>query len=461
MEFKDLELILQHYTDNWTIEEGSYPVSNRKNLEDVFTILSDHYEDVNVHHLDTDRYSVEGVDYRVEFSAPIDKLEEANEDDLLYFDDKNPSVGPVGGALAEDYEAAFWGIEESVEKHATLNQDLFEDEELKPEVHDKLTEIVDKFKSNLAEDDIKLDITDIIIVGSNVSYNYTDESDIDLHIIADTSIYENQEELAAKIYEAYKRIFNSKYDPYIYGHEVEIYVDSNENHAKSNGIYSLKTGWIKEPDSTTIPELSDEEQEELDSKVQEYLDKYEDVLGLNTIEEVDNAIDTIYKERQSSMLKDGEYGLGNLLFKEIRNIGLLKKLKDRKVELENEEMSLNEGSIFDKAKQAFNDLITDDVIEEDVFDISEHKDNLLKIMNTYSDYSKAIDACLRYLVDYDDDVEFVMTHDTKETRKYIDDILDYLYKLVEKSKIKVNDRNEFLKSVKEKIKNFKIFDEED
>ena len=199
----------------------------------------------------------------------------------------------------------------------------------------------------------------------------------------------------------------------------------------------------------------------LEDLVNDYKDKYSNVDEIKTVEEVDNAIDEIYKERQSSILKDGEYGIGNLLFKEIRNCGLLKSLKDRKIELENEAMSLTEESIFKKAKNAIGDLIYDDEVEEDVFDISEHKKNLLHIMNTYSDYSKAIDACLRYLVDYDEDVEFILTHDTPETRKYIDDMLDYLYDLIDESKIKVNDRNEFFKTIKSKIKNFKVFDPED
>ena len=342
-----------------------------------------------------------------------------------------------------------------------MNHDLFDGDTLKPEVKDKLLEIVDKFKSNLKEDNIELDIIDILFVGSNASYNYTNESDIDLHIVADTSVYPDQEELAEKIYEAYKRIFNSKYDPLIYGHEVEIYVDSNENHANSNGVYSLQTGWVKKPDNDKIPEISDELLAKLEDLVNDYKDKYSNVDELKTVEEVDNAIDEIYKERQSSILKDGEYGIGNLLFKEIRNCGLLKSLKDRKIELENEAMSLTEESIFKKAKNAIGDLIYDDEVEEDVFDISEHKKNLLHIMNTYSDYSKAIDACLRYLVDYDEDVEFILTHDTPETRKYIDDMLDYLYDLIDESKIKVNDRNEFFKTIKSKIKNFKVFDPED
>ena len=246
MKFKSLEDVLSKYTKNWTIEEGSYPASTRKNLEDVYTILSDHYLNVDKHHLDTDRESVEGVDYRIIFSDPKNKIEESNVDDLMYFDDKNPSVGPIGGALAEEYDDLSSinllvgeenTVDESVEKHDELNQDLFDGDTLKPEVKDKLLEIVDKFKSNLKEDNIELDIIDILFVGSNASYNYTNESDIDLHIVADTSVYPDQEELAEKIYEAYKRIFNSKYDPLIYGHEVEIYVDSNENHDNWKGVY--------------------------------------------------------------------------------------------------------------------------------------------------------------------------------------------------------------------------------
>ena len=40
-------------------------------------------------------------------------------------------------------------------------------------------------------------------------------------------------------------------------------------------------------------------------------------------------------------------------------------------------------------------------------------------------------------------------------------MLDYLYDLIDESKIKVNDRNEFFKTIKSKIKNFKVFDPED
>ena len=71
-----------------------------------------------------------------------------------------------------------------------------------------------------------MDINDIIIVGSNANYNYGDNSDIDLHIVADLSSFKGREkELAATVYNCFRRIFNDKFDPKIRGHEVELYVE--------------------------------------------------------------------------------------------------------------------------------------------------------------------------------------------------------------------------------------------
>ena len=242
---------------------------------------------------------------------------------------------------------------EAVEKHDELNPDLFENNELKPEVKEKLFQIVDNFKKNLEDDEIKLDIDDVVIVGSNASYNFTDKSDIDLHILADLSVYDGMEDLAQKLYNAYKTLWNNKFDPMIYGHEVEIYVEPSDTYEKepeveteieslteslildeaiSNGVYSLYNGWIKEPVKDDIPEPVD-----ISAEVSEYTEKANQC---QTIDEIDDFIDNIYILRQSSILQGGEYSEGNLIFKELRNNGILQELKDKKVELQNQEMSL-------------------------------------------------------------------------------------------------------------------------
>lgn len=258
---------------------------------------------------------------------------------LAFTPNKDPQTandGPIGTGLgiAESLPPQPFYLAEAVEKHDDLNPDLFEDNELRPEVADKIREIVDKFTESLENDKILLDVKDVLIVGSNASFNYSDTSDIDVHIIADTSVYEDKEDLAVKVYQAYKRLFNWKYDPTIRGHEVELYVDPDENHARSNGIYSLDSGWIKEPEEHDIPDI---DQDAVDKIVEPYIKSAE---AAETIEDIDQVIDDIYVLRQKGILKDGEYSLENLAFKEFRSKGYLDKLRKKKVELENEELTL-------------------------------------------------------------------------------------------------------------------------
>ena len=48
----------------------------------------------------------------------------------------------------------------------------------------------------------------------------------------------------------------------------------------------------------------------------------------------------LYLMRKDSIATDGEYGVGNLLFKEIRNRGLLSALKDKYNEMISDELTL-------------------------------------------------------------------------------------------------------------------------
>ena len=100
-------------------------------------------------------------------------------------------------------------MNEAIEKHNELNQKLFDDNRLKPEVIEKINEIVDVFLESLEEDNIKIQVKDIILVGSNVSYTYTKNSDLDVHIIADIDSLECPDNLYPLLYSAYKSLFNN------------------------------------------------------------------------------------------------------------------------------------------------------------------------------------------------------------------------------------------------------------
>lgn len=167
-------------------------------------------------------------------------------------------------------------VTEDIKINDTLNPDLWENNELKEEVKEKLLDIVDNFLDILKEDKINIDVVDVRFLGSNANYNYTDKSDIDLHIVADFSSTPCEQNVMPQLYNAYKSLFNSKYNISIYGHDVEIYVEDEKQPAKSNGVYSLYTGWIKEPNKSNIPNI---DWEEFEKQFDEWEDRYFDVVG--------------------------------------------------------------------------------------------------------------------------------------------------------------------------------------
>jgi len=168
-------------------------------------------------------------------------------------------------------------VDEDIEKHEELNPKLFDGEKLKPEVRDHFMRIVDEFKSMLDEDGIELNIKDIIITGSNASYNYTKDSDIDLHIVADTSDLDDSDGKYSALYNAYKTIWNSKYEITTYDIPTGIYVETDDTARVSNGCYSvLNDEWVKKPELETIPDLN---QDEFDKAFAEWENRYDEIIN--------------------------------------------------------------------------------------------------------------------------------------------------------------------------------------
>ena len=67
-------------------------------------------------------------------------------------------------------------------------------------------------------------------------------------------------------------MFNNKYDITINGSEIELYVESEETDAKSNGIYSLNDGWIKKPRKEKIKDV------DITKEVKEWEDRYSELI---------------------------------------------------------------------------------------------------------------------------------------------------------------------------------------
>lgn len=223
----------------------------------------------------------------------------------------------------------------SVELHDTLNPKIWNtDNSLKEGVRDKLLEIVDEFAESV---DIPLVIIDAHIVGSNASYNYTDNSDLDLHLIVNYSRLDADPTIVEALMWADKKIFNDGYDISIKGINVEIYVEDVATTTLSNGIYSLfEDKWIKMPEPIDVVI----DNQAIDLAVDELVPEIEDVLDFGDLEEVQDMIDRLYMIRKNGLATDGEFGVGNQTFKELRNRGYLYQLKEAVSELRSQELSL-------------------------------------------------------------------------------------------------------------------------
>lgn len=213
-----------------------------------------------------------------------------------------------------------------------LNPVLWSDNKLRPEIKEKIIELVNEFNSTL---DIPLTILDINIVGSNASYNYTDKSDVDVHIITNFEEYGYPKEFIEAAMNSFKTNFNNKYDITYGGYNVEIYVEDVKSSPQSNGIYSvLRDEWIKEPIKLQPVDI------DLEPEYSLFVDRINQILDDGTEEDIIKVVDDLYLLRRNSLVLDGEFGKGNLMFKTIRNDGLLDDLKDKRVELASKELSI-------------------------------------------------------------------------------------------------------------------------
>ena len=221
---------------------------------------------------------------------------------------------------------------EKLEVHSNLNPKLWTSSaELLPDVERKLFDIVDAFTESMS---IPIDIIDARLVGSNASYNYTQYSDIDLHIVANFEAIDVDSEVLQSAYNLEKSSFNKTYDISIHGLDVEVYIEDVRASTVSNGIYSLYLHrWIKFPKKIDVPDV------DVSRETSVWERRIDTAVGGNG-DDARNLLNSIYLVRKNSLEVDGEFGKGNVLFKELRNLGLLDKLRSKITQSDSKRLSL-------------------------------------------------------------------------------------------------------------------------
>lgn len=191
--------------------------------------------------------------------------------------------------------------------------------------------------------DIDAPILDVILIGSSANYNWTEHSDIDLHVVINYLDIADNLYLVQQYLQAKKSIWNSKYPLTFKGMNIELYAqDSNESLHGSVGIYSVLHGkWLRKPNADLIS-IDDQL---IQQKAQPYEFEIEniDITDPNAETKIKRILVKLRNLRQSGLDSVGEYSLENLAFKYLRNKGLIDRLKEMLHRLTTNQLIIDES----------------------------------------------------------------------------------------------------------------------
>lgn len=225
----------------------------------------------------------------------------------------------------------------SLQYHEDLNPKLWKDKNLDPTIRKHLLKIADAWRE-FAEVP-KNAIKDIVLTGGNANFNYTKFSDIDVHLLVDKKKLPKCEILDAYFLDK-KTLWTVNHNVKVLGYPVEIYAqDFNEKTPSNQGVFSLKQNkWIIEPKKVAI-NLND-------GYLIKRIKNLEDIINHFINSKSDNVTkmtelkDKMKSMRNSALEKTGEFGLENLVYKDLRNRGIIDKFSNYIAKIEDHKLSL-------------------------------------------------------------------------------------------------------------------------
>ena len=218
-----------------------------------------------------------------------------------------------------------------------LNPKIWNGDTLDLAVAQKLKEIALAFEEFIG---IDLNVVDYTITGSNANYTWTEHSDLDLHLIVAGEVGEGAREL----FNAKKALWGEQHNITIKGLPVECYVQGREEEHHSTGVYSIANNrWLVEPKKIK-PEVDDSA---VEAKKDSLIHDIETALLSKDLNKLRLVKEKITNMRKAGLERAGEWSVENLVFKILRNLGLIDEIADKIRELEDQELSLEQAQSLD------------------------------------------------------------------------------------------------------------------
>lgn len=206
------------------------------------------------------------------------------------------------------------------EPHGELNPKLWKDQTLYPEIESALIKVAKDFKKFI---DVPFDVVDVRITGGQVSYFYTEHSDLDLHLVVDFASVTCDRE-AAELFDAKRLLYKAKYDVTVRGIPVELYVEDLDHPAVSAAYSVMKGQWLTEPKQ----DLGPFDVDEIEHLSQVWATIIGRSLETKNIETARKTMNLLRKFRHLGLKTGGEYSTANLVYKTLRNSDYLKNLQN-------------------------------------------------------------------------------------------------------------------------------------
>ena len=233
---------------------------------------------------------------------------------------------------------------ESLQLQKTLNPVIWESEHsIKQEIADRLYEIAKAFMQDLNIEAVR--IHNVTFTGSLANFNWSNYSDIDLHIIISFPDIDENMDLVREYMSIAAREWNNKHKITIKGYEVEIYVQDVSEPHYSTGIYSIKNSrWVRKPSKMDVKvdqRNVEKKTSALMSDVDEVYELFSNKYYEKALKLADNLKNRIRKFRKSGLERSGAFSVENLTFKLLRRNDYLKKLSSLRILSYDKMMSMN------------------------------------------------------------------------------------------------------------------------
>ncbi len=215
-----------------------------------------------------------------------------------------------------------------------LNPKIWDkDQKMKPEVRKRLLKVADDYFEGLELPGV--DIVDVTMTGSLANYNWSKYSDVDLHIIIDYKDLPMKQDMVQDFLKSKSSTWNDQHEIKVYGFEIEIYVQDEDEEHISTGVYSvLNNEWNVEPEKKKIS-VNDKNVKNKANRVMDMIedlyDMMEDTEDYEKVTELaDRVKNKIKRMRQCGLDKGGEWSVENIVFKILRRNGMMERLSDIK-----------------------------------------------------------------------------------------------------------------------------------